>query len=948
MRRLFTVFGLTMVMTAVPMVLSTIVGGPQVPGGESFAGLDSTYVQLEPILKILALIAWVLWAYIAAAVLLRLVAVVVARHTGSGVLLATSDRLSPAFLRRFVDIAVGGAIVAASLSFVRLASAGPMPYAAATSSVALSQERPAAISTDAELKPTYTVRSGDSLWRIAERELGSGSRWGEIYSLNKGQRFPDGRTLHDPRLIFSGWVLDLPQDSIERPHHEAARAEVTPEEPPAASRMAEEPAPSATARPSEARERSDRPAAAERPKTITDDDAAPASPAAPVVRLPSGAVVATSFACGLLSAELLARMRRRRARRPLSNDDEIEVPEELVRNLRTAGATPTASILDVAADEVAAAWRSHTGESPRFLAAVEGPKHVEILLAATEGPLPPRSGGSLSPQLRFEREDAVVKAELDGPFPVRLRRISTGLKRGLLLPIGHAGEVTALHVAPVGMGLVSISGGGGANLVRQIVLSQVIESDIDDLQIMFLGDVELGRRADVPHVQHNVDWDAASETLQLIQAEFIRRARMFQREGVDDIWSHLASHADEQLPALMLVIADPPAAMRGLIEAISVEGARYGAAVIAVGWRPSGSRLHIDADDDVLELDTALEIPSKLSPFVLDEAVVQDALKLAGRLSDEDETIAIDEPAADEQLGRDIGDAPSLQIEQDTALRVHLPPRNESQVPTPPPDLPAIYCLGPFSVSRDGDVRVKGWLRKSRELLAYLVAHPSGAMKERIWDELWPEEGDPQRLQYLIDRAISRARLQVRTSDDLRVYLMKTEDAWHLEEGSWWVDVFEFERLISEADRLEDPAEKVRSFRRALPLYSGNFCDDLAYAWAEPVRERLRSMFIRASARLAEILTAAAENEEALEVLDRAVQVDVLCEDLWRRAMTVESALGRRAAAADRYERLRRLLARELNVEPDPQSQRLARDIARSGPPDLRADTTVRSVSIEV
>jgi hypothetical protein len=33
---------------------------------------------------------------------------------------------------------------------------------------------------------TYRVRPGDSLWRIAERELGSGFRWREIYRLKSG------------------------------------------------------------------------------------------------------------------------------------------------------------------------------------------------------------------------------------------------------------------------------------------------------------------------------------------------------------------------------------------------------------------------------------------------------------------------------------------------------------------------------------------------------------------------------------------------------------------------------------------------------------------------------------------------------------------------------------------------------------------------------------------
>lgn len=50
---------------------------------------------------------------------------------------------------------------------------------------------------------TYTVQPGDSLFSIAESELGDGSRWPEIFDLNRDQ-------IADPRLIFAGQELLLP------------------------------------------------------------------------------------------------------------------------------------------------------------------------------------------------------------------------------------------------------------------------------------------------------------------------------------------------------------------------------------------------------------------------------------------------------------------------------------------------------------------------------------------------------------------------------------------------------------------------------------------------------------------------------------------------------------------------------------------------------------------
>jgi hypothetical protein len=57
-------------------------------------------------------------------------------------------------------------------------------------------------------------RHHESLWEIAEKCLGDGRRYREIYDLNKAHQQPDGSRLTIASLIRPGWILRMPADAV--------------------------------------------------------------------------------------------------------------------------------------------------------------------------------------------------------------------------------------------------------------------------------------------------------------------------------------------------------------------------------------------------------------------------------------------------------------------------------------------------------------------------------------------------------------------------------------------------------------------------------------------------------------------------------------------------------------------------------------------------------------
>ncbi|MFC4057963.1 BTAD domain-containing putative transcriptional regulator [Planomonospora corallina] len=204
----------------VPYALLRLAGPPLPP---ELLDLDllSSQVGTGTVVAILVLLVWLAWLQLVVCVVVELYAGIrrvgmPARVPLSGGTQALANRLVSAVLLLFTVSAV-------AVPLVRPAGP-PADRPAATAAAGVSPLAAPVTGERADLVPVekarkvYVVqpphgRHHESLWEIAEKCLGDGRRYAEIYRLNQHKEQPDGSRLRIADLIRPGWVLDMPDDA---------------------------------------------------------------------------------------------------------------------------------------------------------------------------------------------------------------------------------------------------------------------------------------------------------------------------------------------------------------------------------------------------------------------------------------------------------------------------------------------------------------------------------------------------------------------------------------------------------------------------------------------------------------------------------------------------------------------------------------------------------------
>jgi DNA-binding SARP family transcriptional activator len=233
----FAFLALVALLAAVPGALVYFAGWP-LPHGMPSPDMVRRPITVEVFVNILTVVVWLAWAQFTACVLVEIKAAasgvglpsrvpgagpsqLLARQLIAALLLVTAAAASyaPGIAQLGSSEHTGGPAVATAQQTPGQGGSGQRSLARAVQAQAEAQAEQAQAKAGAEGSTKFyriqppEGRHHDSLWEIAQRHLGDGRRYKELYRLNKDREQPDGTKLSEASLIRPGWIMEMPADA---------------------------------------------------------------------------------------------------------------------------------------------------------------------------------------------------------------------------------------------------------------------------------------------------------------------------------------------------------------------------------------------------------------------------------------------------------------------------------------------------------------------------------------------------------------------------------------------------------------------------------------------------------------------------------------------------------------------------------------------------------------
>jgi DNA-binding SARP family transcriptional activator len=690
------------------------------------------------------------------------------------------------------------------------------------------------------LQHTETVRAPnhgvyDSLWRVAQRCLGDGNRWPEIWKLNQGVTQTDGSVFTTPSLIRPGWRLQLPTPAPE----------VTPP-------AGEYPAPPQPSGPGE-QPHSQGPVRQSEPA-----DSASARNPTTGISSSTGAFVGLGFAALITVTMLNVRLRRRRFYQPGTREPDDPGRAPVVRALRIAHDSATLPHDD-----------EGTPITPRPRNA--RPADFDACERAQATALALRSGPETA--MLGIREGHAVALDLAG---------SRGL--GLIGPGAHA-AARALIVALLAN---AVDEGHGALVVIPAVDAEALFGTelprraparlrvVDDMAAaLAVLEAELLAR-----VRNGAEWGPDHHA----------------RDGTTPLVLVASPTADTERRAQAILDNGTGLGLTGVLlgqwrpgGTVRVRGdGTVGATSPNLSDSLAGARLFTLHGTDTQDL---LALLHAAEPATLDSAQTANAdYKFIA-----DET---SQPVTETALATREPSALEAQVTSDSGARVADGPpwpRPSARLGAPgsrPLHLQVFGRLHLTWTGTDSDDLIEVLAPRQREVLVYLALHRYGCRREVLTAALWPDApGDRPYNSFHATLSQLRRGLRTATGNEIANITVNEDGHYGLDQSVITVDLWQLQDALAARRQATTPAETAATLRRVVDLYQGDLAERIATDWIDGPREALRRDALDALSALIRVL-GGDDPQQTLTLLEQARELDPYNEAIYRDLMRSQSRLG--------------------------------------------------------
>jgi DNA-binding SARP family transcriptional activator len=223
-------------------------------------------------------------------------------------------------------------------------------------------------------------------------------------------------------------------------------------------------------------------------------------------------------------------------------------------------------------------------------------------------------------------------------------------------------------------------------------------------------------------------------------------------------------------------------------------------------------------------------------------------------------------------------------------------------------------------------------------LAALALAQATGVPRDQLAEIVWPD-GLPKTWASALRTHVSRVRTLASSAVGGAGETVVSGEAGYqlvLPEGvTIVVDIDEADNALDAARRAlpADPARALQLAGEAADLVRAPFLPGHHGRWAEDVRARMCEVLVGALELVSQAATVLGDGVRAVAAADEAVQREPLRESAHRSLMAALDGAGNRAQALRAYQRLRRVLADELGVDPSPETEAAYLDLLGPAPP---------------